>query len=295
VRARILSPVVLTATLLSCTPTKLLKATTAYSTLSTSVTASLATAPGLVTGACRLRAKIEYLTTRVEPTVHPHDATFDEFYIASWKAQCDAYRAADDAFAKVVHSIGAYGSALGAFASQDLTSDVKDVAKSAADDAARASAVAGTYKTALEGIGTPLDDIVGAIANKWRAKELRKLVDRTDAPLQVVIGKLEVFVAVLRTEQVQDLREALANLEAEWRTHDPAIVAMVDVVAADEITDLDGKLVALSDALHKLADAHGKLKKGWDKGEGVGLDTIKEVGHLADDVDVDLRAFERGK
>ena len=298
--------------LAGCAPTKLLKATTEFSTMTESATINLGAAPGLVASICRLRAEIEFLTKRVEPGQQL--TTFDAFFatttypiglpgapVITWRQQCLAYHVADDTFSKAVLSISDYGAALGGFASETIApgSDMKSSVKAASDGLVQISSAAAPYKTALEGIGAPLSDLADAVATRWKAKELKKLVDETDKPLQDVLGKLEAFVKVLHDAQMRDLREALSTLLAEMAIRDLGgqkidlmSGSMLDISITNQLAQFDRQIAALEDILQKLADAHAKLKAGWDAGEDVGLDTIKAVGTLARDVYTDVKAFE---
>ncbi len=296
----------------SCAPTKLLTATTDWSAMATSSTADLDAAPALVTEMCRLRAELEFLTKRVEPG--NASTTFEAFYAdqafpialpgaptMTWKQQCQGYRLVDDTFVHAVASIHGYALALGGFASESLSStdDLKSIVKSTSDGAARLSGTLVPYKSALEGVGAPLSDVANAVASRWKAHELRDLVDKTDAPLQQAIRSLEAFIQAVRDNQLRDLEEAAPILllemsirDANGQKLDLLSGAMLDVAITDRVAQFKHQLDAVDDLLHKLAAAHARLRRGWDEGEDLGLDTVKAIGVFAKDAYDDVKKFQ---
>ncbi len=304
----------------SCTPSRLIKATTDYGDISRAAAGELGAAPSLVAEICQQRAALEYITVRVVAPQRVPD-TFTQFYrttpapinlpgapTVTWQQHCDAYRVADRAFELALSSVGEYGVALRALAAEDESYDTAttDLAANVAGGVAAISTTAAPYKAALTGIGAPLGLIADAVKEKWKAKQLRTLVVRTDKPLHEVLSKLGDYVRIVRRRQLVDLREALATLHEELERvreaqapgqQPPALKVdlvsgmMIDIELTDRMARLDRKLRSMSEVLDSLAKAHTELKDGWNRGEEHGLATIKAIGKLGKAIYADVDAF----
>ena len=301
-----------------CTPKKLLSATVSYTQLSDSAVGELATVPGMVSEICVLRAQLEYMTVRVAGGAAP--TTFAEFFTKTeskiglpgaptitWKQHCGGYRLADEAFEAGLGSIAAYGGALRAFATEDEAALQHAVVISASvgTGTAALSATAAPYQDAITQLGTPVGQIADVVKQRWKAKKLRGLIDKVDPALQSATKTLVEFVTVVKTRQVRDLREALDILKDELEeireTTSPkgkmykldlVTAMMIDIEMSGRIVQMEQRLDALAELLPQLAMAHAELRKGWDAGEDLGMDTIKAIGALSKTVHANVRAFQ---
>lgn len=292
-----------------CLNTKLIKATASYAKITETSAAELAAAPGIVGELCRERLELEYLTQRLIPGANVsalQDFVDKPFKTASgnttitWKQRCAGLRHADDAFSKGLDSIRAYGAALGEFAGKDLApgDDIKALAKSAADSAAKLTDDAKPYQAAIEGLGSGLTGLAHAIEGRWKGNELKQLVAKTDQPLQSIIKVLGDYIQVARKRQLLDVRVAVKDLVSALDQRSPNGIALLtltgrlDIEVTAHLDQLDGKLKAMSDVLLELASAHAKLNIGWQKGEEFGVDTMKAMATLAKDVYTSVKAFQ---
>ena len=212
------------ALLAGCPPTNLLKATIAYGTASDDVTSELADTANLMTSICHERAEIEYLSSQFEQLGQP--TSFAAFYehqthelpdlgtLATWKDQCTAYRALDQRFSKLVHVVGAYGTALAAFAADDADAGTPlgAVIKSIGTDVATALPAAAPYKAELSGAGDPIGRVATALQQRWKAKHLGALVTTLAPDVDTILSALAGYIEAVRTREIGDARGALGDL-----------------------------------------------------------------------------------
>ena len=292
--------------LVACTPTKLLKATADYATLTQITASELHDAPGVLTQLCRDRLEIEYMTERLIPgevAGSLQDFVDQPFTSASgnislsWKLRCASLRRAEDAFDRGLSAIEKYGRALGAFAGRDLTpeADIRSLASATAADATTLSEDAKPYHAAIDGLGAPLADLAHALEGKWKRHALAPLIVRTDQPLRTAIHQLDEFIRVVRKRQLVDARVALHELVTVLDRKDVMMnvfVSRLDIEMTDHFDQLDAKLRAMTAALDSLAAAHAKLADGWNKGEDAGLATLVAIATSARDIYADMKAFQ---
>lgn len=272
----------------------------------------------------RVQRSILPLESQTVPT------TFAEFFATAetkiglpgaptitWKQHCGGYRLPDHAFEVGLQALAEYGIALRGFATEDASAaeHAAAIAGSVADATASLSTTAAPYKDALSGLGTPIGKIADAVKQKWKAKKLRGLIDEVHPHVHAALGTLVEFVTVVKSHQVQDLHDALdmlrETLEARRETTmfdesmlpvilwpkstpykiDLVTAMMIDIEISGRITQLERRLTTLVDLLKRLDEAHAELRTGWNKGEGVGQDTLKAIALLGKSIYDDIHAF----
>lgn len=203
-----------------CTPTKLLKATLAYSVVTQGVATQLRDAPGLVTELCRERLELEYLMQRLTPGQEVkvlHEWIDQPYATASglgqitWRQRCAGLSRAEDAFQRGLAALEQYGAALGEFAGHDVApdADIKTLADAAASDAGSLSEDAKPYHDAIAGLSSGLSKLAAELEGDWKGKKLRDLVPRTNKSVHDTISDLQQFIKVVRTRHLRDVRESL--------------------------------------------------------------------------------------
>lgn len=292
-------------TLSGCAPTKLLKATVDYATVTDTVAATLRDAPGLLTQLCRDRLEIEYLTLRAIPGQQPppleswidvpHATAAGNFQI-TWRQRCAALSRAEDGFGLGLQGIRDYARALATFAAHEIAPDsgMANLASAAGDDAVKLSADATPYHDAIAGLGGGLSKLAKQLVGNWQGKKIGSLVERADPSFRQTLGGLEAFIVVVRNRHLVDARRALAELVEALdtrRTDGDLAIGRFDIAMTDHLDHIDRQLLATLHALETLADAHAQLVAGWDKGESFGLETLEAIASLAGEAYHDVSAF----
>lgn len=289
----------------------LIKATANYATLSGSTLGEVGNAPTIVRDLCQQRIEMEYVLRRQLPNAV---LDFDEFIAkpfatnepyrptTTWKQLCDGYAPVDDAFAKAIASLGAYGASLGEIAGNGYAPSVNiaTLAGDAGTDATKLGPDAARYKDAVTGLGRPLGALANAITTRWVAGNLVVIVDRADPPVQALVKQLVAFVTIVRTEHLAETRAVYKDLREEldlMREQKPDLVsgvmiAALDVEMARRFAQTDAKLKSLTDLLVQLGNAHAALKKGWAKGDHTARATLKELSGIAKAAYADVKLFQ---
>lgn len=294
----------------SCGNSQLLVATASYATISQATMGDIAAAPGIVLQLCRQRLEIEYLTDRLIPEEKVgalQDFVDKKFKSASghvditWKQRCAALHIPDDAFARGIGALNAYGAALGTLAGHDLASpDALNLfAAACAADSLKITGDALPYQGAIQGLGAGLTDLARLVEGAWRDHKLKKIIVTADPALQKVIGGLQEFIKTVRKRELNDARHALHDLvDALDLSRAPNDITLshltgrIDIDITDKLDALDGQLAAIDALLQQLADAHARLRDGWEHGDKLGVETARAVSQLARDAYQSLKQFQ---
>jgi len=307
-RQRLLVPMMLCA---GCIPQQLVKATTDFASATQTATSQIAGTAGIVTDLCRTEAQLDFLLHLAKDQTEFRK--WVDYYskapisdarkglakgkASTWREWCDGLIKVDSAFAKITTAIAMYGGALGQAVQSDSLkgTDINDITKSAADDVANFSPWAKTYKTPLEGIGNPLQEIANGLVTLWVDQHVRSVVDGADTPLQNAIGKLVAFLGVVRSELAFYTQiyhdELLLQKSAE-----PLAVAIVDITVTCKLEEINKQLQSYSTALQQLAVVHAKLKGAWDHPtRAAQIADAKTISVMAIDVAKTVWAFKTSK
>jgi hypothetical protein len=300
----------MTVALSGCLPSDLLKATSELGLAAQTVSSRLSGTTGIVTDLCRTEAQLDFLVHLAKDQTHYK--SWAEYYnqapltegpareaggrAPSWNAWCGGLRTVDAAFMKISLAIAAYGGALDRTAQTHTlgSTDIEGLTKSAADDVTQFVSWARPYKTALESVGSPLQQISNGLLTQWVGRKIKTVVDGADGPLQEALADLEGFVAVVQKELLFYANIYRENLALQG-SKEPMAVAVVDMDVSQKLENVERDLASFLYGLKKLSAAHATLRRGWDAGCRVAQHSnAREVRELAFAILADARGLNIG-
>lgn len=303
--------------LMGCTPKQLVHSTVVYTTISSASLNRIGSAPSLATDLCERRAQLDFLSRRSLARGIP-ERPFDSYRVfrsthraktlgdsaeITWEQTCKSYSVAEETFVSAVHALRSYAAALAGLATEDEAnrSSVEAASNAVVSGIAALSATGKQYESSLGALGAPLGIVVDALKSRWKARHLARLVARTDPAVQTIIEKLRAYLEIVRSQQIQAVRDSYDNLHSQLveirlvgdQRLDAVSDAILDVTLEIELERTDRRAASMSRLLSEVASAHTALTDGWKDGRSAGDRTVKRLTEIAELIQKEAEAMER--